>query len=365
MMRVHGGRVYEYAEAHDAAWSEIADFSANINPLGPPPAVLRAVTGSLGQIRHYPDARHQAVKRVLSQRFGVEPERIVCGNGATEALALLLEALRPQRLMVLTPAFQGYEATARHLHIPVLKVPLWQDGGVAFSQLTLVQSLQCGDAVIVNNPHNPTGYAFTARELAELAEVLQERGVHLIVDESFMDFLPDQERWSVLPLTRKIASLSVLRSATKMYAIPGLRFGFAVCAADLAAQIERVRDGWSVNQLAQVAAVAAYQGVGFDEQTWTWLKEETSWLYTTWGRHSLIELQPPHANFFLVQIKQGGLARKLLRHLEQQRVYLRGMAGFELLDDTFLRVAIQTRGQNERLWRAVEGFVAATAQAKE
>ena len=197
-----------------------------------------------------------------------------------------------------------------------------------------------------------------AHELTTLLDRLMNQGVLVIVDESFIDFLADQELWSVWRKAIVNDSLYVLRSATKMYAIPGLRFGFAVGNARVFDRIEKGRDGWSVNQLAQRAAVIAYQEPEFDQRTWQWLEEEWRWLQTTWGHHPLISMQPPHANFFLIRLPAVDIARTLWQTLAKRRIYLRGMQGFSPLDDHYLRIAIKTRDKNEMLWHAVTEFLA-------
>ena len=354
----HGGRIYEYAQDHAVTYSEIEDVSANINPLGQPAQVIIDLQQSLGDIRHYPDHRHTLVKRVLSRRYGVPEEQLFCGNGATEVLDLLLEALRPTRLAILTPAFQGYEHAANRWHIPVVKFPMiWQEQW-AIPAESLVKELRNGDCLIINNPHNPTGFAMQTDELTMLFERLMTQGVRVIVDESFMDFLRDQALWSALRKAIVTDSLYVLRSATKMYAIPGLRFGFAVGNANVFARIENGRDGWSVNQLAQRAAVIAYQEPEFDQRTWQWLDEELCWLQTTWGQHPMISMQSPHANFFLIRLPTADIARTLWQTLADQRIYLRGMQGFAPLDDHYLRIAIKTRDKNAMLWHALTEFSA-------
>ncbi len=353
----HGGRIYEYAEKHLVDWTEIEDFSANINPLGPPQKVLDVLSESLQQIQHYPDRRHVMVKRVLSMRLSLAEDQILCGNGATEVIDLLIETLRPSRLAILTPAFQGYEQVARRWGIPLLKISMIIEDSLVFPMEKLLADLRPGDGLIINNPHNPLGFALKAEELLPLLELLETREVYMIIDESFMDFLPDQTLWSMIPSIKNHRFLYVVRSATKMYAIPGLRFGYMVGDANLVALIETKRDGWSVNQLAQTAASIAYQDKAFDERTWRFLDIEKHWISQTWGKHPSVEVLPFHANFFLVRFSKERIATQLLEMLGNKRVYLRGMNGFEPLDNRYLRVAIKHHEQNVKLWNLVEAFL--------
>lgn len=350
---LHGGRIYEYAEKQSSDWSQIEDFSANINPLGPPASVLTELQLAFSMIRHYPDHRHALIKQILAKRFSVTPEMLLCGNGASEALWLLLEELRPSRLVTLTPAFQGYQATARRLGIPVVEIPIFHEGKIELPFAQLLTQCQPGDCLILNNPHNPTGAAWRFSDYEPVLQEFLKHKITVIVDESFMDFLADQEQWSAITKISHHTSLFVVRSATKMYAIPGLRFGFAIGQPDIIYRIEKWRDGWSVNQLAQQAAAVAYQDHEFDKQTWGWLKREHEWLKDTWGNHSQIEVFPTKVNFFLVRLKLKIHTLNLLDKLVKKRIYLRTMTGFSPLDDHYLRIALRSPSANQKLWSEV------------
>jgi hypothetical protein len=146
----------------DMALDDIVDFSANINPLGPPETVWRAIREALSWIRRYPDAKQAAVKAVLSRFTGVPEAWIVCGNGAVEAMDWIVRAWQSRRLVVFDPAFAEYEVIAHRLGIPVLHWPVWtrlgaslgrmaempvQDGDLVCFNTRTIRAGRCGDAM--------------------------------------------------------------------------------------------------------------------------------------------------------------------------------------------------------------------------
>ncbi|MCL6636387.1 MAG: threonine-phosphate decarboxylase CobD [Alicyclobacillus sp.] len=355
---VHGGRVYEYALASGREWQDVLDFSANINPLGPPESVLQAIVEALPQIRHYPDAHHTQVRAVLAKRYQVPPDSLVCGNGASEVLELAVRQLQPCRVWVCEPAFAEYALAAQRLRVPVARVAIhWTERGTELPWDELDRVVRPGDAVILNNPHNPTGGCWPLMSWWPVLERWLATGVGVVVDESFADFLPDEYEFSLLASPVLHPRLWVVRSATKMYALPGLRFGFAVTHPQTAAAVAAVRDPWSVNQLAQVAAAAAYQDHAFVTQTRIWLQAEHAWAAQTWGNWKKVQWYPPSVNFFLIRLRDASDAERLQAGLASHGVFVRSCHNFHGLDSSYLRIALKAHADNERLWQLAHSLL--------
>ncbi len=357
---VHGGRVYEYAERVGRPVDRIMDFSANINPLGPPVSVMRAIERGLGDIRHYPDSRHDGIKRVLQSRLGVNGDQILCTNGAEEALELLFRTIRPPRTVVLTPAFMEYATIASRYGSQVCAIPLSIDVDVRLPMDKLDGVLRAGDVLVLNNPHNPTGASWPRHQWRKYVEKWSAQGSYVICDESFIDFLPQPQAYSALPLVLAGEHVIIVRSATKMFAIPGLRFGFAIGAPLLFAEISSNRDPWSVNHLAQVAAMAAYQDVEFELATARWLEQEQDYIRSVWGQQEDFHLFPFSANFFLVRASSAALAQRVEKELRKEGVFVRNCEQFSGLGADYLRVAVRHHWENIRLWTMVRDLAIAS-----
>ena len=377
----HGGQVHHYATLHGTSVNDIIDFSANINPLGPPALVLNAMQAALSVVRHYPDPNHTAVKEVLAQHFRVKPSQILCGNGASEVIDLLLQSLKPQRVVVLEPAFSEYRKSAQRHGIPVLAVSLlgtWNpsvqpsassqhlfprdlDDGrpvpirLPLDELNII--LRPGDLVFLNTPHNPTGACFKPREWMTNAKEWQERGVRVVVDESFLDFLPDETQYTAIQQAVQSESLFIIRSATKFYALPGLRFGFAIGPSGHFHNIEDLRDGWSVNQLAQIAAAVAYKDKGFQRDTWEWLQAEQQHVRQIWAEIPNTTLYMGQVNFFLLHFHHPGTGQLVEQHLHSRGMLIRNCSTFAGLKSGFYRIAIRTETENLVLYQEVTSYL--------
>jgi threonine-phosphate decarboxylase len=347
---VHGGKVYEYAETDGIPVESVFDFSANIHPLGPPKAVLQAIRSALPLIRHYPDARHRRVKEVLSERFFVPVESLVCGNGASEVMELIVRTLKPERTWILEPAFREYEAIALRIGSKVMRLSLLQNDTFALPLEELSKYITKGDLVVINTPHNPSGLHFPKSSWFETVRSWTKRGVHVLVDESFLDFMENDSKESSMHESVINPCWHTIRSATKFFSIPGLRFGFAVLHPDVAKRVNENRDGWSVNTIAQVAAIAAYQEQTWHLQTQNWLSQAKIFVETTWGSDSHIHLFPFDVNFFLIRLEHDNQSLYIQRELRRKGVYVRNCSTFHNLSAAYIRIAIRTETENRMLW---------------
>ncbi len=355
---MHGGRIYEYAQRSGRSPDEVFDFSANINPFGPPISVLSAIRTAMEGIRHYPDARHADVIQSIRTRHHLkEKQAVFCGNGASEIIDLIMRSIAPKRLFVFEPAFAEYHRAARRVGAKVIRISIVPGdishmSGFAQGLTFALEMAMRGDMVVINNPHNPTGLCWQREEFIDTVEKLCEKQVTVVVDESFMDFRWDEKGKTVMGDVERLRYLVVVRSATKMYAIPGLRFGFGVAHEDLVARIDSDRDRWSVNHLAQVAAAAAYRDDRFVHETWNWLRAEQGYILETWGTHEAVQLYDPSVNYFLLRLKEAIPVHIIFQQFEREGIFVRCCEDFMGLDERYIRIAIKSHADNARLWHA-------------
>ncbi len=245
----HGGRVYEAARRWGIDPGEVIDFSANINPLGPPRGVLAAIETSLGPVslRAYPDAH--AFVRTLADKHGLMPHEIVVGSGASALIFAVLRAILPKRVLVLEPAFAEYSRACAAVKAEVTTCPLTEEDGFTPNFPSLVRAVKehLFDLVILNSPHNPTGILYSREKLLSLIEAAAAHNVTVLIDEAFIDYAPQT---SLLSLAATKPHHVVLRSLTKFYAMPGLRVGYGVGNAKLAANHRADRSMVSLNRRA-------------------------------------------------------------------------------------------------------------------
>jgi L-threonine-O-3-phosphate decarboxylase len=354
----HGGNLAWAAAQANCLPQEILDFSASINPLGPPQSVLTAIQQHLGDISAYPDPASTSIRQALSQLHNISADWILVGNGAAELLTWACRSLSTRsQVHLITPAFSDYSRALKAFdaHLCTHPLNLGLEGTSTESEQLLWRSLTslCNHpnlsnaGLLLNNPHNPTGQIIAKAELLPLLDPFSQ----VVIDEAFMEFLPEQDTYSLVDEITAHSNLVILRSLTKFYSIPGLRLGYAIAHPDLLAQWQSWRDPWSVNALAIAAGVAALQDEAFQSETYRWLAAAKPQLYQ--GLAAIPGLSPLQsaANFFLVRCDVSVMALQM--ELLKRHILIRDCISFAELGDRYFRVAVRTKAENERLLQAL------------
>jgi threonine-phosphate decarboxylase len=350
----HGGRIYEAARRWGIAPEEVIDFSANINPFGPPPGVLAAIEKSLAPVnlRSYPDS--QAFITALAEKNGIDPDGIVVGSGSAALIFAALRALLPAAALVIEPGFDEYFRACTAVRSEVLRSRPAEENGFEpdFSALAhIIEARKC-DLVILNSPHNPTGRVYAREDLLALVEAAEANGVAVLLDEAFIDYAPQD---SLLQSAASKSRFVVLRSLTKFFAIPGLRVGYAVCGAGMAAAIREQLDAWPVSTSALEAGRAALAESEYEREsrhTNAQAREEFAAALRGIG----LMVFPSAANFLLARLPRGPGA-ELARSLESSRILIRRCDSFSGLGDAYIRLAVRAREDNLRLVSLIENWL--------
>jgi threonine-phosphate decarboxylase len=343
--RHHGAYYAEAARALGARSDGFLDFSANINPLGPPAAALAAGAQALrGEIGSYPDLHYPELRMALAGYLNVSPETVLPTNGGAEALFLAARAAaeRPRRkALVLEPTFSEYAAAARAAGLDVVRVVSRRPASGFRLDLAVLDDLRDVGLVFLCNPNNPTGDAVPRQEVLQMARRVREAGAVLVVDEAFADFAP---HLSVAPEVDE--ALFVARSFTKFFAVPGLRLGCLV-ASDVS-RVRAFQPSWPVNAVAAAAGIAAAREAAFARATLAEVALRRRELRSALGELPGITPYPGAANFLLVRGPQG-----LPEELAKKGILVRGCEPFCGLGPGFFRVAVRSAKENERLVRTL------------
>jgi threonine-phosphate decarboxylase len=355
----HGGRVFEAARRWGVAPEEVVDFSANINPFGPPPGVVTAIEKSLAlvDLRSYPDS-HSFIS-ALAEKHGVASAEIVVGPGAAALIFAALRAINPATALVMEPGFDEYFRACAAVGAEVLRTRLIEQNGFEpdFAALAgIIESGRC-ELLILNSPHNPTGRLYASDDLLALVELAEANEVTVLLDEAFIDYAPHA---SLVPTAATKSRLVVLRSLTKFYSIPGLRVGYAVCASEMAAAIRRQLDAWPVSTIALEAARATLVEEEYDCDIRR-LNAEAREEFASALRGIGLSVFPSDANFLLVRLSRGSGA-ELAEWLESSRILIRRCDSFSGLGEDYIRLAVRSREDNLRLVTLMEAWL--TRKAK-
>lgn len=346
----HGGNLRQLAAQAGRPEEELLDFSASINPLGMPPAARQAIIAGIDRLGHYPDPLAGQLVTAIAEAYRVNSELLLAGNGSTELIYLALRVLKPRRVLLTAPGFGEYERAARLAGAEITWLRLSKKKGLRLEPAAFIAAMADCDLALLCNPNNPTGHALSRTEVAAIADAAKSHRCHLLLDEAFADFCPEV---SLLGHFHN-SHLLILRSLTKFYALPGLRLGFLLLPRRLRAAFLAHKEPWSVNTLAEAAARAALADEEFAHRSRRFMAEERPWLANELARHTGAKVYPATANYLLLETPRGPA---LLTGLLQQGIALRDCANFRGLNAHFLRTAVRSRQENQRLLAALAAIV--------
>jgi threonine-phosphate decarboxylase len=343
----HGGNLYAKIRKTGGCISDILDFSANINPLGISDKIRQILHDSVESIIHYPDAQAYALKHAISKHYQVDAASITIGNGAVELMYILCHMLAPKRILVTAPTFSEYECAARASGAHVEYFYLNENCGFEIDIQTLTTQLTDIDILFICNPNNPTGTLLTNRQLEQLLLVAKTQNTYIVIDESFIDFLPNAAIYTCRQLLTQYDNLIILHSLTKFYAIPGLRLGFSLGSPKITTILHDGKDPWNVNTLAQNAGVIALLDTAYQKLSRDFITDRKVELYNKLLTVKGLKPYFPSVNFILINIKQTTMtAGQLRKLLETHNILIRDCSNYPGLSSEYIRVAVKRPEQN-------------------
>lgn len=341
MKLVHGG---DWAGYRAEFGCDALDFSANVSPLGLPAGVAAAITNALPTADRYPDPLCRELRAALAGAEGVPADWILCGNGAADLIFRLALAVRPRRALLPAPTFAEYEAALQTVGCAVQRVFLREENEFAVTEEFIDAVTPETDIVFLCQPNNPTGQVTPPALVERLVRRCAECGAVLVVDECFLDFLPDRDAWTAKQLLRDAPQLIILKAFTKLYAMAGVRLGYALCGD--AALLEKMRGAgqpWAVSSLAQAAGLAALQETAYADAVRALIAEQRPRMAA--GLRALgLRVMDGQANYLLFRATPD-FGEKLRR----RGAVVRSCANYPGLDAAWYRTAVRTAEENTRL----------------
>lgn len=341
MELVHGG---DWAGYRAEFGCDALDFSANVSPLGLPAGVAAAITNALPTADRYPDPLCRELRAALAGAEGVPADWILCGNGAADLIFRLALAVRPRRALLPAPTFAEYEAALQTVGCAVQRVFLREENEFAVTEKFIDAVTPETDIVFLCQPNNPTGQVTPPALVERLVRRCAEWGAVLVVDECFLDFLPDRDAWTAKQLLRAAPQLVILKAFTKLYAMAGVRLGYALCGD--AALLEKMRGAgqpWAVSSLAQAAGLAALQETAYAGAVRALIAEQRPRMAA--GLRALgLRVMDGQANYLLFRATPD-FGEKLRR----RGAVVRSCANYPGLDAAWYRTAVRTAEENTQL----------------
>ena len=340
MELVHGG---DWAGYRAEFGRDALDFSANVSPLGLPAGVAAAITAALPMADRYPDPLCRALRTKLAAAEGVDAAQILCGNGAADLIYRLALALRPRRALLPAPTFAEYAAALETVDCDVQRFLLREEKDFAVTDGFVDAIDDSTDAVFLCQPNNPTGQLTALPLVEQILHRCAACGTLLVVDECFLDFLPDHALHTAKGLLGE-GDLVILKAFTKLYGMAGVRLGYALSAdTALLEQMQACGQPWGVSSLAQAAGLAALEETAYVEKVRALIAEQRPRL--TAGLRALgLRVLDGRANYLLFQAPET-----LGEALRQRGAVLRSCANYPGLGPGWYRTAVRTGPENEQL----------------
>lgn len=342
----HGGQPDMMKKLLQAEELEVLDFSANLNPLGPPEWLQGELEGQWKKLLCYPDPNYSYCTSSLAWMERIYNEEILLTNGGAEAIFLAAKYFEGKRAGIVHPAFSEYERACRHYHLQVKGIMTSPLNDFRLPMNQLLEALPDLDVLFLCRPNNPTGVVIPKAEI----KMLLKQGLHdqtfLVIDEAFVDFVPSE---SLTPMLKEYPNLILLRSLTKMYTIPGLRLGYMLAREAVINEIRSFQVPWSVNALASAIAPRLLRDKSFVTNTVSWLDEQKRTLQT-FAENNDFYLSNTSVNFYLLQDNRHlEKTEALFTFLFQHGILARHTYNFKGLEGSHLRLAIRSEDENAKL----------------
>ena len=342
-----GRPIEEVARELGLSADSIIKVASNENPFGPSPLAVAALQKAIPGVNLYPDGNAFYLKQKLAAKLGVETANLVLGNGSNEIIEFVAHALLGPGtdIVVSQYCFAIYPIVAKLFGADVVTVPAKNYGHDLPAMLKAITTKT--RIVFVANPNNPTGTLAPREELIRFVNEVPD-DVLLVMDEAYIEFLEDAV--DLIPLIRLGArkNLILMRTFSKIYGLAGLRIGYGIAAPELVSALEKIRQPFNANLLAQTAALAALDDEAHVHQT-----RQNNFggleFFAKAFRELKLEYVPSHANFILVRV---GAGQQVFEAMQKLGVITRPMGGYQLPE--WIRISIGTKSENARCLEALK-----------
>jgi histidinol-phosphate aminotransferase len=352
---VHGGNIYD-DNGEIKNTGDIIDFSANVNPLGMPDDVIKAAQKAVLTSDIYPDSGCRRLISATAEFENLESEYIICSNGASDILFRFVFAVKPRKILVTAPSYLDYERAGIAAGAETIYYTLKKENNFDIGE-DIIAAIEktSPDIVFICNPNNPTGRLATVERIRSVADICRVKNCYLLVDECFLDFA-NKTDYTAKSLISEYKNLIILKAFTKIFAMPGLRLGYAICSnAELIDKIKFHGADWAVSNIAQTAGIAALEynkRTKYTDKTVVYVKKERDYLTENLKNAGFI-VYPASANFIFFQGDNH-----LCDELRRKNILIRDCGNYKGLEpgEGYYRTAVLTKEKNIRLIQAVESI---------
>jgi len=353
----HGSDLEKIEQVFGIKKEDIVNFAANVNPYGFSKKAAEVLKEKLSVISTYPDPAYTELKKAISSYTGANPENIILGNGVTELLTLFLNVFSPKKAVVIGPTYSEYEKDLKRIGAEVVYIDAKEENDFVLSSDDIIaETPEDTDLVILCNPNNPTSGTLRKNAIEELAKAYQEKQIHLMIDETYVEFSKEAKDITACELTNHFSNIHVLRGTSKFFATPGLRLGYALTKNDLVLEkVSKVQDPWNINSVAELVGTVMFT----DEEYITFVRnsmdEEKEFVLNELKKIPGMKTYPVFGNIVLVRLPEiGPDSESLFVDLIKKGMMIRDCSSFKQLGNRFIRICFMAHEDNVRLVEAIK-----------
>ena len=341
----HGANVDNMAKKFGKNENDIIDFSSNVNPhiisdLG------KYVLEGLEKSRSYPDINYTNLRNNISDYIKVDSELIIPGNGATEIIYLLMKSIK-RRLAILNPTFSEYGRGAKLNNLEIIDFHLKEENNFSIDLDEIQKNMDKFDSLFVCNPNNPNG---KVKDLNELLDLMIENDKLLIVDETFMEFVGEEEKYSLINKIEQTPNLFILKAVTKFFGMPGLRLGYGVTSnKQIIKNIYEYKEPWTINSFAENLSNYLFKDKEYINGSKDYYINERKFMLEELRKISRLKVYDTDTNFVLIKLDDDEANSLKLELFEKYNILIRDASNFIGLDKSYIRVAIKSINANKVL----------------
>lgn len=337
------------------------DFSSNINPLGISRKVLSTISQNIRNVSiTYPDPKCRELRRRISKYldYNILPECITVGNGATELIHQFVRSF-PYRALIPIPTFCEYELAVRRMGLKIDFVDPFENFQIDNDLLIKKLKKRSNSILFLCNPNNPTGRLTPVEIIKKIMEEAKDKSTLVLIDESFIEFVKNYERNSMISYVMEYNNLIILRSMTKSFGLAGLRLGYLVANPNLITKINLNQIAWNVNGVAQIAGIEALNDQDHLVRAKKLIeKEKIRILKAIREKMKGLVSYNSEANFLLIKLKNKDSTWYKEELLKNYGILVRDCSSFRGMSNEFIRIAVRTPNENEFLLTALENMEA-------
>ncbi len=349
----HGANLYDLSSKYGFSKEDFMDFSSNINPFGSSKLAKEYVVNNIDKVSVYPDPEYLDLKNSISKYCNCLTDNIILGSGATELISSFIETISPKKSLLLCPAYSEYEKELTKINCDITRYFSKKENNFVINVDDVITNINENnyDLIVICNPNNPTGFAFTN---TEIKRILNNTKSFVMIDETYVEFT-DMNTYSSTSLVDTYENLFVIRGTSKFFSTPGIRLGYGLISnTNIKNKISSNLDLWNINIFASMMGEIMFNDKDFIDSTYNLMLQERDYLLKKLSSFSDLTVYNSQGNFILCEINTKTITAKEVREkLIPEKIIIRDCSSFDGLDKYFFRICILKPDENRLLIKSL------------